>query len=384
MQIQKNRRQFLKELMTIGIALPSLAASQASHGFLPSSWFSESERWLSAQGEKAGSYGLGVINQEKSLSIDSQFRGHGLCQNPKLQHQVVMFSRRPGTTGLVLNINTMKTEQTFECEANHHMHGHGCFSHDGLFLFTAESNYKTGQGIISVRDCKNFNVIKRISSYGIGPHEIALMPDKKTLVIANGGLLTHPDSVREILNLDTMSSNLSLVNWHTGELVKQFTAPEKKASIRHLDVASDGTIAFAMQVQRGAITHDNLVPLAAIVKPQDNDISLLSIPAPVHLKLHDYIGSIRINKESNTLAMTSPKGDTALFYDLNSTELKGTHTFHDVCGLTISSDQKHYVLSNSAGKIRHIDSRSFKEEKEKRLHFPNHQWDNHMITLANL
>ena len=383
MNSQSNRRQFLKSIISIGIAAPSLTAASTSYGFLPESWFTENERWLSAQGNNPENYGLGFIEQNQYQALNSKFRGHGLCQNPSLDHQVVMFSRRPGTTGLVVNTRTMEAEITFESEQDHHMHGHGCFSADGLFLFTAESNYKTGQGVITIRDTKDFKIIKTLSSYGIGPHEIALMPDNTTLVIANGGLLTHPESGRKVLNLETMQFNLSFINWHNGKLLKQMTAPEPKASIRHLDVAPDGTVAIAMQVQRNAMQHNKLVPLAAVVKPSATTLTLLHAPEPVLQKMNDYVGSIRINSDTSTLAMTSPKGDVALFYDLHDTKLKDIHAFHDVCGLTISTDKQYFILSNSAGKIRHINSHSFKELKAKRLHFPNQQWDNHMITLAH-
>jgi len=51
--------------------------------------------------------------------------------------------------------------------------------------------------------------------------------------------------------------------------------PESKSSIRHLDIASDGTVAIAMQIQRSAMTHDNPIPLGAIHKPNE-DIKLLT------------------------------------------------------------------------------------------------------------
>ena len=38
--------------------------------------------------------------------------------------------------------------------------------------------------------------IGELASFGVGPHEVVLMPDGATLVVANGGIRTHPDRDR--------------------------------------------------------------------------------------------------------------------------------------------------------------------------------------------
>ncbi len=42
------------------------------------------------------------------------------------------------------------------------------------------------------------------------------MPGGRRLVVANGGLRTHPDTGRETLNPDDMSPNLALIDLATG------------------------------------------------------------------------------------------------------------------------------------------------------------------------
>ena len=47
--------------------------------------------------------------------------------------------------------------------------------------------------MIGVRDAQDgYRQIGELPSDGIGPHEATLMPDGKTLVVANGGIRTHP------------------------------------------------------------------------------------------------------------------------------------------------------------------------------------------------
>ena len=339
------------------------------------------ELWLSAQGRNKDTYSLGWVNPnaESSAQQLSVFRGHGLCQNPAKPEQVVMFSRRPGTHGIRLNTESGEIDGRFHSLNDRYMQGHGCYSADGQWLYCTESSISTGEGKITVRDANTLEQVTEFSSYGIGPHEVKLMPDGQTLVIANGGLLTHPDSGRKVLNLDTMRSTLTYIDSRNGELISEHTVPEAKASIRHIDVATDGTVAMGLQVQRKAMDNDALTPLAAIQKP-GQDIQVLNAPKNLTHQLHDYMGSVAINSASRIAAFTSPKGDLALFWHLDDLSLQGYHAFHDVCGLAVSQDNQSFVLSNSAGKIRQINSRTLQENVDKRLAFQNVSWDNHMLS----
>lgn len=383
MKILLSRRKFSQGLLSIGASVPMLSHSAFDFSWLGfSDTSSNNELWMSALGQKKDQYGLGTINPQykNSAHITAQFRGHGLVQNPTRLNHVVMFSRRPGTQGLRINIATGQADGHFDCADDRHMQGHGCYSADGKLLFCTESEISTGKGKIAVRDSQSLALINEFDSYGIGPHEIALMPDTTTLVIANGGLLTHPDSGRKVLNLESMRSSLTYIDSRSGALISEHFVAEKKASIRHLDVASDGTVALALQVQRKAMNNHALTPLAAIHK-LGQPIHMLHAPEALTTKLNDYMGSVAINSQSRIAAFTSPKGDLALFWHLDDFSLQGYHAFHDVCGLTISQDNKYFVLSNSAGKIRQINAKTLKLDRDKSLNFPDNHWDNHMITV---
>lgn len=380
-----SRRSLSKSLVSLGASIPML-----SHGAFGLSWLSENntnkkpELFLSASGRTENQYTLGWIDPQQASSGQSltDFRGHGLCQNPKLTEQVVMFSRRPGTQGIRFDSSTGAIDGNFSSAENRHMQGHGCYSLDGKKLYCVESEISSGRGKITVRDALSLELMDEFDSHGIGPHEIAMIPGGKILVVANGGLLTHPDSGRQVLNYDSMRSTLSYINSQTGQLISEHSVPESKASIRHLDVAADGTVAIALQVQRTALNHNQLIPLAGVHK-QGQEIKLLHAPEALTVKLNDYMGSVKIHNTSRTVAFTSPKGDLALFWHLDDSSLLGYHPFQDVCGLTISQDNKYFVLSNSTGKIRQINTLTLKLDKEKNLNFPQSSWDNHMISVLS-
>lgn len=373
------KRKALKTLAVAGVTLPAFSAG-IFHAHQQQN--AHREYWLSAQGKKADNYGLGAITakKEQAVNIPSGFRGHGICQHPTYAEKVVMSSRRPGITGLEVNLLSGET-RPFNSPANHHMQGHSIYSLDGEWLFTSESDYTTGKGKIVVRDSTSLNVVNIFPSYGIGPHEIKMLPDSHILVVANGGLLTHPDSGRKVLNLDSMDSSLTYIDSRNGELISQHRVAETKASIRHFDIADDGTVAFGMQVQRQAMADNHLVALAGVHKPGRKDIQLLHAPETLTVALNDYMGSVAIVSEQRLAAFTSPRGDLAMFWNIDDGTLQGYHHFHDVCGLTINQQKTHFVLSNSMGKLRQIHTQTLQEDQQLRLDFPLMAWDNHMLAI---
>lgn len=356
---------------------PSEAAASGQH-----------ELWVSAQGKTPQGYAMSWVSpelenlqQQIAQSALSGFRGHGAAQHPKRPDHAVMFSRSPGTQGVEVNLATGEKTRSFASAAGHHMHGHGCFSADGAVLYTTESDYRTGQGKLMVRDGSDYRIFDQFDTQGVGPHDVHLMPDGKQLVVANGGLRTHPDSGREVLNLDSMKSSLVYLGARSGELLEQQTIAESKASIRHLGVAEDGTVALATQVQRSAMQDDHLVALAGIHK-QGQPIQMLDHPDAVIHHFNDYMGSVAIHNQSRLVGFSSPRGDLVGFWHLDTGELAGYHAFHDVCGLMVSHDQRHFVLSNSRGDIRLIRTSDLKEDRALRMHFPEMSWDNHFFSFV--
>lgn len=341
------------------------------------------EFWISAQGSQESHYSLGWVNPSDA-SIDhalTKLRGHGVAQHPTQHQTIVMMSRRPGTVGVAINIQDGHITKSFQTIPGRQFEGHACFNNDGGLLLTSESESKSGRGKIGVYDGVNFTRLGEFDSYGIGPHEIKLMPDGSTLAIANGGL-HKPLNADKPTNLDTMKSTLAYVDIKSGELLNEFSVEEPKASIRHLDVASDGTVAIASQIQRSAMDSEDVVALSAIQKAGEG-LTLLKAPEAIILKLNDYMGSVAVNHTTRIAGFTSPRGNLAVFWHLDDEQkLAGYHAFHDVCGITVTNDQDFFVLSNSSGQLRQLDARTLKEDITRRIRFPNTRWDNHLSTVT--
>ncbi|MBW9268686.1 MAG: DUF1513 domain-containing protein [Candidatus Thiodiazotropha sp. (ex. Lucinisca nassula)] len=311
-----------------------------------------------------------------SREIPSGFRGHGVSLHPS-DNRIVMFARRPGTEAIEVDLESHDHRLAFVCKKNRHLFGHGCFSADGKLLFNTETEIDTGRGLIAIRDANSYELLAEIASHGIGPHELKLLNDDKTLVVANGGILTHPDSGRKKLNLDSMSSNLCYIDSNSGKKLALHRLDETKASIRHLDVADDDTVAFAMQFQREAVAHDSLVPLTATHRLGDS-LHLLKAPEAIVMQLRDYIGSVAINNKNRVVGFTSPKGSIAVFWNLKNGAFLGYHQLHDVCGIAVTEDQRYFALTSSNGQMRLLDAQTLKEDRAHRQH-PDIRWDNHLL-----
>ena len=56
---------------------------------------------------------------------------------------------------------------------------------------------RTRRGMIGVRDATDgYRQIGEFGAQGMEPHDIALLGDGRTMVIANGGIRTHPEQRR--------------------------------------------------------------------------------------------------------------------------------------------------------------------------------------------
>lgn len=367
-----SRRQLLSLLLASGMA-PLLKTSSLK----------QSEFFVSAQGNNDTTLAInGFLGTSNTTQhVLTNFRGHGVAQNPVKPESVVMFARRPGKYGIDVDLHKVVVRQQFNATENHSMMGHGCFSADGKYLFTAEADNVSGQGKIVVRDVQQYyQPIAAFDSYGIGPHEIKLMPDAKTLVVANGGILTRPETGRNKLNLSSMRSSLTYIDVQTGNKLDDFSLNEAKASIRHVDVTEDGAVVFATQVQREAMHHNAVLPLAGVHKPGEA-VYLFERPSAIIAKMNDYMGSVAVNTRTRIAGFTSPRGGLAAFWHIDSREFVGYHRFHDVCGMAVSNDMRYFAMSNSTGEIRQLTASTLEEDKAKRIRVPDVRWDNHMISV---
>lgn len=330
-----------------------------------------SPSFLSAARKPDGSYALFGLSEhgQPIFEIDLPDRGHAAAAHPE-QPIAVAFARRPGTFAIVLDCKNGKEVQRFSAPKGRHFYGHGAFSADGALLFTGENDFENAEGIIGVWDvARGFTRIGEFSSGGIGPHDVQLMPDGASLVIANGGIETHPDSGRLKLNIPTMQPNLSYASL-SGQILEttELPAASRLASIRHLAVRDDGLVAIGCQWQGDHSTRP-------LVMTHRRGAPMAPVEQSASAQLDGYVGSIAFSKDGQDILATSPRGGIALLHRLstnNTIEL----SLEDVCGAAPA--ESGLALTTGNGDFWELNDKSRSLGTNQPL-----AWDNHLIALKS-
>ena len=237
------------------IARRHFIASLAAAAALPRAGWADAgaPAYLAAARAPSGAYQLCGLSAAGALRFQLPMpnRGHAAAAHPT-RPQAVAFARRPGRFALVIDCTSGRETARLEAPAGRHFYGHGAFLHGGTVLATSENAYEGGEGVIGLwAPDEGYARIGEVASGGIGPHEILTLPGDENLLVANGGLRTHPDSERAVLNLDTMRPNIAVVSPDSGPREVAELPPELRFnSIRHLALRADGLAGFAMQWQR--------------------------------------------------------------------------------------------------------------------------------------
>ena len=177
--------------------------------------------------KRDGSFGAAVLSEAGKIlhTVGLPDRGHDVTFDPVSKRSVV-FARQPGTFAVVFDHRGRSQPQTIASVTGRHFFGHGTFSPDGTLLYATENDFDNAAGMIGVYDAKGgFRRIGEFPTHGVGPHELLLLGDGRTIAVANGGIETHPDFGRAELNIATMKPSYVLVDRVTGDLVEKHELP---------------------------------------------------------------------------------------------------------------------------------------------------------------
>ena len=200
----------------------------------------DAECFAAARRDDRGNFSAALFTLDGDVrAVELPQRGHDITLKPD-GREWVAFARRPGRFGVAIPLDA-RPPVWFAAKPDRHFFGHGVFSADGRLLYTTENDYERAAGMIGVRDATDgYKQIGEFPAHGMEPHDIALLADGRTMVIANGGIHTHPDRGDDELNLPDMQPSLVYVDVATGDLLEEHRlAPAlHQLSIRHLAIAA--------------------------------------------------------------------------------------------------------------------------------------------------
>ncbi|WP_239078519.1 MULTISPECIES: DUF1513 domain-containing protein [Deefgea] len=361
------RRQFLLQLAALALpnslSLPVLAASRNSADIeqvlLSASWDA------TADGEAQGVFHSLANSTAPAITLPG--RGHGIVPLPhELKGQAIIVSRRLGSWLAKVDWREGKLLQLIEAEFDRQFFGHALVTPDGKTLITTENDGETGQGVLGLYSTATLKRLGEIPSHGIGPHELIWLEQGKILAVANGGILTLPETGRRKLNVDAMHPTLSLLAWPSGELLNQYALSDPALSIRHLALAADGSLGIALQAEyRDRTAHRN-APLLAVLR--QGQLQLAAQPDG----LQGYAASIAA--VGNTFLISALKGNALARWRSDGTPLAPIAMPRPA---GIVSDGQQAWVSSESGILAHFEPHSAKLTPLKSV--ATHRWDNHLV-----
>ena len=260
----------------------------------------------------------------------------------------------------------------FHARPDRHFYGHGVFSSDGRLLYTSENDFENGLGVIGVRDTTNgYRQIGEFSSYGIGPHDITLLGDGTTLVVANGGIETSPETGRRILNLAEMSPSLVYIDCNNGDLIEKhsLSADLHQLSIRHLTVTSNDRVVFGCQ-HKGPLGER---PALMGYHDRGGKLQMRYAQPTVHHAMQNYVGSVEVDRSSEIIAASSPRGNLVTFWRAGDLSYLGQQRIKDGCGIAAVAGNSQFLLTSGEGEIAISGAKA----ETIRHMIKNSQFDNH-------
>jgi len=321
-----------------------------------------------------GSYGVALLSENGMLvaTVALPDRGHDVTWSP-ITGRVVVFARQPGTFAVVFDPAGERPAETLSSIEGRHFFGHGAFSPDGRLLYATENDFEAARGVIGLYDATDgFRRIGEFDTFGTGPHELLLSADGTTLVVANGGIETHPDYGRTELNLDTMDPSLCFIDAGSGSLVGQLrlAADLHQISIRHLAFDAKERVWFGCQFRGSAATHPQLVGYAT----RDGEIRLIELPEHMLGDLRNYVGSVAASRDGSLIAVSSPEGNVVLAIDAQSAAPVTMLRLEDGCGVAPSGSG--FLASSGQGALA-----GFAGSAAPAQQF-GFEFDNHLRSLA--
>jgi len=330
--------------------------------------------FLAAAQGRDGTFALWGLTEtgQPVFSIPLPGRGHAAAAHPILP-LAVAFARRPGRFALVVDCAKGRVTHNLKAPNGRHFYGHGVFSPDGNRLYTTENDYDQARGVIGIWEvATGFRRLGEFHSGGLGPHDLKLMPNGKHLVIANGGIETHPDSGRTKLNLATMRPNLSILTLDGAKVIQhEPPAPLRRNSMRHLAVFADGTIAVACQWQGDPHESPPLLGLCDTAR----GLRFFTGPPGMEREMAGYAGSIAVSGDQRALALTGPRGGLAAIFAANG-RFDSALRHRDICGAAPFGSGFAFTTGTGAFLTHRVGTDA---EISPTRHA--RQWDNHLVPI---
>lgn len=230
--IQNTRRRWLAQIAALGWAAAARPVLARADDAAPL-------RFVAAWESDAAGYQVGVLQQQDGqLTVQSALsvptRAHGVwVEAGQGGGTLLAAARRPGDWLVRVRLADGQALAWHWMEDGRAFNGHVIASADGRRLYTTETDLESAEGLIGVRDAATLEKIDEWRTHGMDPHELLLDADG-TLLVANGGIPTLPETGRVKVELHRMDASLVRLDTQGGQLRGQWRVADRRLSLRHL------------------------------------------------------------------------------------------------------------------------------------------------------
>ncbi|NBC33994.1 MAG: DUF1513 domain-containing protein [Alphaproteobacteria bacterium] len=308
-------------------------------------------------------------------------RGHAVSLSPD-GRLAVLCARRAGRFAVVFDPRTGAIRQRLATPETRHFYGHGAFSRDGRLFLATENAFEEGEGRIGVYDAVDgFRRIGEWPAGGIGPHEVVRVPGRDAVLVAIGGLRTHPATGRAKLNVDSMTPSLALMDGRDGAPlgILSLDADLRRLSLRHLAVRRDGVFMIGGQWEGDPTARP---PLLAWGRLPDR-LAPLPLVDDVLDSLANYIGSLSFCGSGDFAAASAPRGNCCVVLRMGDPpRIHDVLAIEDVCGLAPGQTAGAFYLSNGLGDLFRYRATERAIERLATDVPGIARWDNHLTAVT--
>lgn len=309
-----SRRQLIKfgsTSMAGLIAFPSLTACSATkinQDQLIIGGYSHTDK----AGKRLKKYGVLALQAKKlTLHDENNYSVISDLSVPDEVHLAVMYpdnksilvnSRKPNASLLKYSLNGELIAE-LKPLSDQHFEGHAIFSIDEKHLYVTASDFQQGSGKLLKLNSHDLSLVEMYDTGGIGPHELVWQAPN-IIAIANTGVLTRPDSGRDILNLDSIQSNVVLFNTLDKTIIHKWSVPLAGLSARHLDRMDNGDLVIGCQYKK----EDQRPPCVAFASKGKALRFADSQNETLHWDMKGYTASIKSIPNSDQALISNPRG----------------------------------------------------------------------------
>lgn len=277
-------------------------------GMAMPAWTADARGFAATWESGEGGWRIGLLAAHEGTlapraTLEVPTRAHGLLWQGR---DLLAVARRPGDW--MVRWRPGREPQWGWIEPDRAFNGHVIASPDGRKLYTTETDLESGAGLVGVRDAGSFEKLAEWRTGGMDPHELVLDADG-TLLVANGGIPTLPETGRLKIGLERMDPSLVRMDTTGGRLRGQWRLTDPRLSVRHLAWCGEGpqrALGIALQAEHDDAAKKQQAPVLALFDGR----ALRAVEAP--RALAGYGGDIAW--AGDRIAVSCPRaGGVALF-----------------------------------------------------------------------